>query len=151
MRELGFRVLDKETNDYGLSDFLLLDSNGKLMFFNFAGDNVKIQYVNQKNFVVEHATGVLDKNGKMIYVGDILDKNGKMIYVGDIIRMRFPYDKRFMDNFVVVEDKASPYIGLLTEPKCTEVFVLARRLSSQYEIVGDIHHNPELLKENEDA
>ena len=138
MRELGFRVLDKETNDYGLSDFLLLDSNGKLMFFNFAGDNVKIQYVNQKNFVVEHATGVLDKNGKMIYVGDI-------------IRMRFPYDKRFIDNFVVVEDKASPYIGLLTEPKCTEVFVLARRLSRQYEIIGDIHHNPELLEENEDA
>ena len=138
MRELGFRVLDKETNDYGLSDFLLLDSNGKLMFFNFAGDNVKIQYVNQKNFVVEHATGVLDKIGKIIYVGDI-------------IRMRFPYDKRFMDNFVVVEDKASPYIGLLTEPKCTEVFVLARRLSRQYEIIGDIHHNPELLEENEDA
>nr|DAJ91980.1 MAG TPA: YopX protein [Caudoviricetes sp.]DAQ67146.1 MAG TPA: YopX protein [Caudoviricetes sp.] len=138
MRELGFRVLDKETNDYGLSDFLILDSNGKLMFFNFAGDNVKIQYVNQKNFVVEHATGVLDKNGKMIYVGDI-------------IRMRFPYDKRFIDNFVVVEDKASPYIGLLTEPKCTEVFVLARRLSRQYEIIGDIHHNPELLEENEDA
>lgn len=134
MRELGFRVLDKETNDYGLSDFLILDSNGKLMFFNFAGDNVKIQYVNQKNFVVEHATGVLDKNGKMIYVGDI-------------IRMRFPYDKRFIDNFVVVEDKASPYIGLLTEPKCTEVFVLSRRLSSQYEIIGDIHHNPELLEE----
>ena len=48
MRELGFRVLDKETNDYGLSDFLLLDSNGKLMFLNFAGDSVKIQYVNQK-------------------------------------------------------------------------------------------------------
>ena len=138
MRELGFRVLDKETNDYGLSDFLILDSNGKLMFFNFAGDNVKIQYVNQKNFVVEHATGVLDKNGKMIYVGDI-------------IRMRFSYDKRFIDNFVVVEDKASPYIGLLTEPKCTEVFVLARRLSRQYEIIGDIHHNPELLEENEDA
>ena len=138
MRELGFRVLDKETNDYGLSDFLILDSNGKLMFLNFAGDNVKIQYVNQKNFVVEHATG-------------ILDKNGKMIYVGDIIRMRFPYDKRFIDNFVVVEDKASPYIGLLTEPKCTEVFALARRLSSQYEIIGDIHHNPELLEENEDA
>ena len=138
MRKLGFRVLDKETNDYGISDFLLLDSNGKLMFFNFAGDNVKIQYVNQKNFVVEHATGVLDKNGKMIYVGDI-------------IRMRFSYDKRFIDNFVVVEDKASPYIGLLTEPKCTEVFVLARRLSRQYEIIGDIHHNPELLEENEDA
>ena len=108
------------------------------MFFNFAGDSVKIQYVNQKNFVVEHATGVLDKNGKMIYVGDI-------------IRMRFPYDKRFIDNFVVVEDKASPYIGLLAEPKCTEVFVLARRLSRQYEIIGDIHHNPELLEENEDA
>lgn len=138
MRELGFRVLDKETNDYGLSDFLLLDSNGKLMFFNFAGDNVKIQYVKQKNFIVEHATGVLDKNGKMIYVGDI-------------IRMRFPHDKRFIDNFVVVEDKTSPYIGLLTEPKCTEVFVLARHLSSQYEIIGDIHHNPELLEENEDA
>lgn len=136
MRKLGFRVLDKETNDYGLSDFLLLDSNGKLMFFNFAGDGVKIQYVNQKNFVVEHATGVLDKNGKMIYVGDI-------------IRMRFPHDKRFIDNFVVVEDKASPYIGLLTEPKCTEVFVLARRLSSQYEIIGDIHHNPELLDKDQ--
>lgn len=72
MRALGFRVLDKETNDYGLSDFLLLDSNGKLMFFNFAGYSAKIQYVNQKNFVVEHATGVLDKNGKMIYVGDII-------------------------------------------------------------------------------
>lgn len=46
-------------------------------------------------------------------------------------------------------EEASPYIGLLTEPKCTEVFVLARRLSSQYEIIGDIHHNPELLDKDQ--
>ena len=138
MRALGFRILDKEVNQYRLSNELFLDSDGELVFPNFGMDDVKMQRVDQERFIVERATGVVDKNGKMIYVGDI-------------IRMRFPYDKRFIDNFVVVEDKASPYIGLLTEPKCTEVFVLARRLSSQYEIIGDIHHNPELLEENEDA
>ena len=133
MCELGFRILDKEVNQYRLSNELFLGSDGELVFLNFGTGDVKLQYVDQERFIVERATGVLDKNGKMIYVGDI-------------IRMRFPYDKRFIDNFVVVEDKASPYIGLLTEPKCTEVFVLARRLSSQYEIIGDIHHDSELLE-----
>ena len=138
MRALGFRILDKEVNQYRLSNELFLDSDGELVFPDFRAYDVKMQRVDQERFIVERATGVLDKNGKMIYVGDI-------------IRMRFPYDKRFIDNFVIVEDKASPYIGLLTEPKCTEVFVLARRLSSQYEIIGDIHHNPELLEENENV
>lgn len=138
MRALGFRVLDKEVNQYRLSNELFLGSDGELMFPNFGMDNVKMQRVNQKRFILERTTGVRDKNGKMIYEGDI-------------VKMRYPYDRRCVGKFVVVKDSNSPRIGLLDKTKTDEIFDLYSHMSNHYEVIGNINLNPELLEENKSA
>ena len=78
------------------------------------------------NFIIEQST-------------DIKDKNGKMIHVGDIVKMKFPYDKRFIGRFVVIKDPNSPRIGLLDETKTDEIFNLYNHMSNYYEVIGNIN------------
>lgn len=87
--------------------------------------------------IVEQATGVKDKNGNMIHVGDI-------------VKMKYPYDKRCIGKFVVVRDPNSPRIGLLDKTKTDEIFNLYGYMSNHYEVVGNIHENPELLAGEDD-
>ena len=85
--------------------------------------------------IVEQATGVKDKNGRMIHVGDI-------------VKMKYPYDKRFIGKFVVVKDPNSPRIGLLDKTKADEIFNLCGYMSNHYEVIGNINENPGLLSKD---
>ena len=91
-----------------------------------------ICYINHF-FTIEQSTG-------------IKDKNGKMIYVGDIVKMKYPYDKRCIGKFVVVRDPNSPRIGLLDKTKADEIFNLYGYMSNYYEVIGNIHENKDLLE-----
>lgn len=85
--------------------------------------------------IVEQATGVKDKNGNMIHVGDI-------------VKMKYPYDKRCIGKFVVVRDPNSPRIGLLDKTKTDEIFNLYNYMSNHYEVIGNINENPGLLSKD---
>lgn len=74
------------------------------------------------------------------------DKNGKEIFEGDIVRMRNPRDRRQIGMFQVVRVANSPMLGLLDKKLTTEIFNLYEHMRNYYEIIGNIHENPELLE-----
>lgn len=74
------------------------------------------------------------------------DKNNKEIFEGDIVRMRNPRDRRQIGMFQVVRVANSPMLGLLDKKLTTEIFNLYEHMRNYYEIIGNIHENPELLE-----
>lgn len=76
----------------------------------------------------------------------LLDKNGREIFEGDIVRMRNPRDRRQIWMFQVVRVANSPMLGLLDKKLTTEIFNLYEHMRNYYEIIGNIHENPELLE-----
>ncbi len=131
MCELKFRVWSRKqkTYDYkhpfNISGSFYIAQNGVLLS---DYGNVITPEVEQDDFIIEQATG-------------IKDKNGKMIYVDDIVKMRYPYDKRCVGKFVVVKDPNSPRIGLLDKTKTDEIFDLYNHMSNHYEVIGNIHES----------
>lgn len=139
MSEIKYRVWSKKQKTYVYKhpfnkpgDFYITQ-NG-VLFSDYG--NVITPEVKQEDFIIEQST-------------DIKDKNGKMIYVGDIVKMKFPYDKRFIGRFVVMKDPNSPRIGLMDNTKTDEIFNLYGYISNHYEVIGDVNHNPELLNKDQ--
>lgn len=129
MSEIKYRVWSKKQKTYVYKhpfnkpgDFYITQ-NG-ILFSDYG--NAITPEVKQEDFIIEQST-------------DIKDKNGKMIYVGDIVKMKFPYDKRFIGRFVVIKDPNSPRIGLLDKTKTDEIFNLYNHMSNYYEIIGNIN------------
>ena len=139
MSEIKYRVWSKKQKTYDYEhpfnkpgDFYITQ-NG-VLFSDYG--NVITPEVKQEDFIIEQST-------------DIKDKNGNMIYVGDIVKMKFPYDKRFIGRFVVIKDPNSPRIGLMDNTKTDEIFNLYGYMSNHYEVIGDVNHNPELLNKDQ--
>lgn len=63
---------------------------------------------------------------------DLEDKNGKQIFEGDILSLRAgrPHVVRFKNGAFILEDSAIPM-----------------SFAIKFEIIGNVHDNPELLKE----
>lgn len=74
-----------------------------------------------EDFVVEQCTGIKDENGKLIYEGDIV--------------------KYGIKTFIVVWS----YNAWVAQTNEVELF-----LNEGFEVVGNIHENPELLEQSND-
>jgi uncharacterized phage protein (TIGR01671 family) len=129
MRKIKFRAWDKET--------------GK-MFYDVS--------IRENNFCVyREEAGLLSISGRISENSSIIieqytglkDKNGKEIYEGDKIEYKTAYDT---------------YKGIVFWSKTQMAFrcelgatILNGALSEYVEIIGTIHSDPELLKEDSDA
>lgn len=69
------------------------------------------------------------------YTG-LKDKNGKMIFEGHILSLRTgrPHVVRFEDGAFILKDSAIPI-----------------SFANKFEIIGNVHDNPELLKEEDET
>ena len=99
----------------------------------YANNDNAIRFIKLENIILMQSTG-------------LHDKNGKEIFEGDVVRMRNPRDRRQIGMFQVVRVANSPMLGLLDKKLTTEIFNLYEHMRNYYEIVGNIHENPELLE-----
>lgn len=85
--------------------------------------------------VIEQYTGLKDKNGKEIYEGDIVKLTGKVAQNKSTI-----YE-------VVWENSLIGYVLISLEPSKSDVgYLNETEIENRYEVIGNIHENPELLK-----
>ena len=111
-----FRVWDKEFNQYW-ADEAIKENAAWLLF----PDNDNIN-----NVEIEQCTGLKDKNGKMIYDGDLV----KLGEYG-------------VCQVIWSDDTAEFMFKNLNEDLCEHVDTM---LMYDWEVVGNIHENEELLK-----
>ena len=89
-----------------------------------------------KDCELREFTGLHDKNGKEIYEGDILRDTDSEIYYVDFIRGCFYLKTKYI---------SFPHLGWTEWLPMCEIDRLANPVD--FEIIGNIYDNPELLKE----
>lgn len=129
MREIKFRGINEETGEFvygwytklveGIRRFnaIISDVNGELTRF----------YIHDPKTVGQF-TGLHDKNGKEIYEGDIV-----RWFINDIVITAEVYYEELQAWFTMGKGESG---GL----------VLCDWMRGEYEVIGNIHENPELLK-----
>ena len=120
MKELKFRAWSKESNRY--CDFVTLDESGRWIGW-IKSSGV---YLTTIDINLEQYTGLNDKNGKEIYVGDIVSIRNK--------------NRKNEHDIGVVEFGKAAF-------RCP--FLLGKYHSGQVEIIGNVHENDDLLEERE--
>lgn len=125
-REIKFRAWDIVRNRYYQDVQNVYDEN--------IGDNFQ-NVLDDEDLVVEQYTGIKDKNDVEIYEGDIVEVKSHLYK--DIIGIVKFWE--FNSSFVVI--KNSKEFNMPTNLSATmDGF-------ASYEVIGNIHENPELLKE----
>ena len=120
MKELKFRAWSKESNRY--CDFVTLDESGRWIGW-IKSSGV---YLTTIDINLEQYTGLNDKNGKEIYVGDIVSIRNK--------------NRKNEHDIGVVEFGKAAF-------RCP--FLLGKYHSGQVEVIGNVHENDDLLEEKE--
>ena len=125
MREIKFRVFLKSNRL--MYDVLTVDIIDSKVLIENKEKQLK-GYVKYSEIELMQYTGLKDKNRENIYEGDILNSlNSKRIVV-------FNEDTC---SFMLKDIKLRNELFSLNKEKCTDL-----------EVIGNIHENPELLKEN---
>ena len=119
-----FRAWDKNTNDMVDVKTIDLEKDGSIgCIVDYNGINLDVS-----ECILMQSTGLKDKNGVEIFEGDVL------YYI--------PFESHINDSIVVFE-KGSFCKKMLRNGKLTSVRFID---SEEYEVIGNIHENPELLE-----
>lgn len=126
MREIKFRVWDKETKN--ICEVRNID---------FISEMVQIKY--QANYGVRELENVI----LMQFTG-LQDKNGVDIYEGDILIYQHMFVDKKSVSEVIWNEKYSGFASYVEDDE--RRYILEKELKNQFEVIGNIYENPELLE-----
>ena len=133
MRELKFRVWEEREKEYDTWPYILDDSGN--LFRNAYGALIECD---KKDYIIEQYTGLKDKNGQKIYEGDIVSEEFE--YGGD--KTKTIWQVRWCDDECAFE---LHYASGFKVDDCS----LVADDEEDYEVIGNIHKQPELLEAND--
>lgn len=132
MRELKFRVWSDFYEKYADFDAeLYMDGSVEADFT----DETGIPHHETTDLVIEQYTGLKDKNGEEICEGDI-------VQIDSMDELRVGYVELVADQYCIVCGEEDGH-------KIVAEFYYYSKPDENCEVIGNIHENPELLKEKE--
>ena len=126
MKETKFRAWDRDKNNMLDPGYLSLDGNGLQSYFNEAE---AVWYHNDTDIILMQYIGLKDKNGVEIYEGDILKCN-LWISLNGTAEVKFADGRFYLDYYHNQDNFPEDFV---------EKFY-------KFDIIGNVHANPELLK-----
>lgn len=84
--------------------------------------------LDDENYIVEQCTGIKDKNGKLIFEGDIVFLNGEKWRV------------------IWSDEDCAFFFSNLKEVYHQPIFPGFYIMADDFEVIGNVHENPELVK-----
>lgn len=141
MRELKFRVWDKERKEIFVAQSINRSGCATILL-----KNQDILILPKKQIEIMQYTGLKDKNGKEIYEGYIVERR-KLISAREMAVPGWGKDHTEIRRAVIVYKHGMFYgrsitAGINTNYSWDE-------LEADFEIIGNIHENTELLEEEE--
>ena len=135
MREIKFRGWNKNENimvDLQKITPLALDDtmNTQMAMQGWGGLFLPFQ----KDIILMQYAGLKDKNGKEIYEGDIVNRNG---WIAEVV-----FKQRY--SWFELEYRKFPHLPHSTTTN--EWYSTTKKDEIDFEVIGNIYENPELLK-----
>lgn len=138
MREIKFRGMTKANNVMVFGD-LIVCPNGehRMLWFELKGElPLDVDY-NSFNEVIQSST--------ISQFTGLQDKNGVDIYEGDILHKKIELEGGIKGNWIVFYGEGGFDIKNIDTSEEVKTMYLKKYWKHSYEVIGNIHENPELL------